>query len=127
LAVRALVSTGSAPAFFAATDVAASAPSGAAAFLTADFVTADFAAVFFAAVFFAAVLFAAGAVVLTRVLVAATTLCAVSVSRVTRIPCWSSERRTTFILLGVISACSNAARSCSLSTEPRVVPIRTRS
>ena len=84
-----------------------------------------FAAVFFGAVFFAGAFFVADAVVDVRVLVAATARWAVATSSVTWIPCSSSERNTAFILLGLISACTNATRSCSLSTEPRVVPIRT--
>jgi len=70
----------------------------------------------FAAVFF---------VTVARTVVAATARCAAAVPGVTWIPCWSSERSTTFIRLGVISACTNATRNCSLSTEPLVVPIRT--
>ena len=76
------------------------------------------------ALFLAAAFFVADAVVVRRADVAATARCAVSVSRVTWMPCSSSERSTAFIRLGVISASTRAVLSCWLSTEPREAPTR---
>ena len=76
------------------------------------------------AVFLAAAFFVADAVVVRRADVAATARCACSVSRVTWMPCSSSERSTAFIRLGVISAATRAVRSCWLSTEPWEAPTR---
>ncbi len=72
--------------------------------------------VVFAAAFFAE------AVAVRRVVVAATARDAVTASRVTVMPCSSSERSTTFIRFGGTSAPSSASRRAPLSTEPLVRP-----
>jgi len=132
-------------AFFAAGLVSVFDSPLAAADLVAAVLAAGLAAVFVAAAFFAGagadlaagllavlavVFFAAAflvlAVVLVRVLVAATAREAVAGSRVTWMPCSSSARSTTFIRLGAICASSSATRSCSASTEPWVRPCLSR-
>ncbi len=95
----------------------------AAALVVAVLVVAAFlAAGFVALVAGLAAAFLAEAVVVLRVAVAATARLAVAVSRVTVMPCSSSERSTAFIRLGATSAPSSAARSWVLSTEPLVRP-----
>jgi hypothetical protein len=138
-AAGALAGAALAAALFAARDFAAGALAGAAltaapfgaavafavAFAAAVLAVGTWVSVFFAAAFLAAVFFAAEVFAEARAFVAATARWAVAESSVTWIPCCSNERNTTFIRLGLISACTNATRSCSLSTEPWVVPIRT--
>ncbi len=132
--------------FFAGAAAAAEASPAVVAFLTAAFLAgaaADAAAVFLAAgsvpsavtapflteaVFVAAAAFFVVADVVRRVEdVAATAREAVAGSRVTVMPCSSRERSTAFMRFGGTSAPTRAVRSCSLSTDPWVLPSRTSS